>query len=71
MDGDEVRLANPRKTKVLSVRLDSHQQQTEGAGRNSPWRLGPQRQTFSALHLWDIDDGEMLSPYTTTAANGL
>lgn len=63
MDHDEVRLANPRKTKVLSVRPDkSSTTTTAPPGR----ALG----VHVEVHLWDIDDGETPGFYTT-ATNGL
>jgi len=43
MDHDEVRLSNPRKTKVLSVRLDksSTMAAASSAWENFTTRLGP------------------------------
>lgn len=70
MHCDEVRLPNPRKTKVLSVSQagqDINNSSTGSLGDFSPGRaLGTQ----AAVHLWDIDDGKTPGFYSTTA-NGL
>lgn len=63
VDCDEVRLPNPRKTKVLSVSLDKSSTTTAAAA--AAWEI-----FRTAAHLWDIDDGETPGSSTTTA-NGL
>lgn len=66
-DRDEVRLPNPRKTKVLSVRLDESSTTAAAVAWENFTRPGPRLHT--AVHLWDIDDGKTPGFYTT--ANGL
>jgi len=64
---DEVRLPNPQKTKVLSVRPDKSS--TTAAWDDFTWRAGALG-VQAVAHLWDIDDGKTPGFYTT-AANGL
>lgn len=52
---DEVRLPNPRKTKVLSVRLDK-------SSATAAWENFAV--VHAALHLWDIDDRKSLRLFT-------
>lgn len=63
----EVRLVNPRKTKVPSIRPDVHngKRRRPGENRSSERALA----VHAAAHLSDIDDGKMAGFYIT--ANGL
>lgn len=68
MHCDEVRLPNPRKTKVLSVTLDESST-TAAPGDLGEGERAAAARAHAALHLWDIDDGE--TPGSSTTANGL